>query len=206
MSRRTRLLVLALGLILPATARAQSRWAPSIGVTVNTALGRPDRSFGPGGTVALFRRSGRFGFGAELGYQRFGTEVTTIEDFNNTPGWVYREDIKRSMIRLAALARLEVGSGSVRPYFVAGAGAYDGRFKDRIEVRDANGQPVPLYAFEQSFGDVKPGLTAGLGLDLRRARGGPGLALEARWHGILDIGEDGLETGDFLSFGLALTW
>jgi hypothetical protein len=199
---------IALRAALPTQAGAQAtgRWSPSIGVTVNAALGRPETNWGLGATAALLRRSGRFAFGVEAGYQALGTEVTRVDDFDNQPGSVYREEFTRSMLRLAALVRADVGSGPVRPYLVAGAGAYDGRFHDRIEVRDANGQRIPFYDFEGSGGDVKPGLTAGLGLDLKRRRGGPGLALEARWHGILDLTEDGFGTADFLSLGLALTW
>src|SRR5512147_120845 len=110
-----------------AVAQPTSKWLPSIGFTLNTALGRSETNWGPGGTAALLRRSGRFAFGAEVGYQGFGTEVSRIDDFNNQPGSVYLEEFRRSMFRLAALARVDVGSGRVRPYLIGGGGAYDGR-------------------------------------------------------------------------------
>lgn len=190
----------------PAAAQARGRWSPSVGFTLNTSLGRRETHWGPGATADLLRRSGRFAFGIEAGYQALGTEITRIDDFDNQPGWVYREDFSRSMLRLAALARYEAGSGSLRPYLVAGAGGYDGRFRDRIAVHDANGQRVPFYDFEGTGSDVKPGVTAGVGLVLTRPKGGIGLALEGRWHGIFDVTEAGFGTADFLSFGVALRW
>lgn len=190
----------------PVAAQSPGAWAPGIGVTLNTALGRRESRWGAGATVDLLRRSGRFAFGIEAGYQALGTEVTRIDDFDNRPGWTYREEFRRSLLRAVAIARVELGPGPVRPYAVAGAGAYDGRFHDSIAVHDANGQRVPFYDFEWSGSDVKPGVTAGLGLALRRAGGGPGLALEGRWHGIVDVTEDGFGTADFLSIGLALRW
>jgi hypothetical protein len=194
----------------PGRATAQStdrdRWVPTFGLLVTTPLEGNHSTWGVGGSAALFRQTGRFRLGLELAYQGLGTETTVIENFNNEPGAVLREDFRRSWLRVAGLARLDLGSKAVRPFLVAGVGAYDGRFHDRIEVRNANGERVPFYDFEGSGSDVKPGLTAGLGLELARLRGGLGLGLEARWHGILDIGEDGLVTADFLSLGLALTW
>ncbi len=191
----------------PRAAAAQSSgWSPGVAVTVNTALGRRDSNWGPGATLDLLRRTGRFAFGVEAGYQAFGTEVTRIENFDNRAGWVYREDFRRSMLRLVAIGRIGLRTGPARPYLVAGLGGYDGRFRNRIEVRDENGQRVPFYDFEGSGSDVKPGATAGLGLALVRARGGPRLALEGRWHGIFDVTEDGFGTADFLSFGVAIRW
>jgi hypothetical protein len=156
--------------------------------------------------VSLLRRQGRIGLGLEAGYQRFGTEVTRIDDFNQEPGAIYREEIRRRTFRLVAVTRIELGGGSVRPYAVAGAGGYDGRFRDRIEVRNAQGERVPLYDFDATFGDLKAGLTAGLGVEIRRRERGLGLALEQRWHGILDYGEAGLGTANYLSFGLVARW
>ncbi len=189
-----------------AAAQTRSVWSPGIGVTLNTVQDEQERTWGPGVTVDLLRQRGRFGFGLEAGYQSLGTLVSRIDDFNQQPGWVYREEVKRSLIRLAAITRFELGSGSVRPYLVAGGGAYNARFHDHIEVHDANGQQVPFYDFEWSGSDVKAGATAGASVIFTRPRGGMGFALEGRWHGIFDVTEDGFGTADFLSLGLSLRW
>lgn len=189
-----------------AAAQTPRAWSPGIGINLNTALGREDAPWGPGVTVDLLRRSGRFAFGIEAGYQSFGTQVSRVGDFNNQPGWVYHEEFRRSWYRAAAIARIEFGTGPVRPYLIGGGGPYDGHYRDRIEVRDDNGQRVPFYDFEGSGSDVKVGATAGAGLTFARLRGGMRLALEGRWHGIFDVTEDGFGTADFLSLGLSLRW
>lgn len=190
----------------PIAAQSGSRWSPAIGVGVNTALGRPSRNHGPGVSVSLLHGSGRFRFGAEVGYQGLGTEVSRIENFDNQPGAVYREEFSRSMLRLAALVQFEASRGRLRPYLVAGAGGYDGRFRDRIRVTDGNGQPVPFYDFDGSGSDVKAGLTAGVGVVLTRPGRRMAFGIEGRWHGILDVTEDGFGTADFLSVGGVIRW
>ncbi|MBL8986599.1 MAG: hypothetical protein JNJ80_10030 [Gemmatimonadetes bacterium] len=197
----------ALLALIPDFVAAQSgaRWSPAIGVGVNTALGCPSRNHGPGVSFSLVR-GGRFRFGAEVGYQGLGTEVTRIENFDNQPGAVYREEFSRSMLRLVGVAQFEAGMGRFRPYLIAGAGGYDGRWRDRIRVTDGNGQPVPFYDFDGSGSDVKAGLTAGVGVVLTRPGRRMGFGIEGRWHGILDVTEDGFGTADFLSVGGVIRW
>ncbi len=206
-----RWLLAGLGAVLtlaahPIEAQSGGRWSPAIGVGVNTALARPTRHYGPGVSVSLVRGTGRFRFGAEVGYQGLGTEVSRIEDFDNQPGALYREEFSRSMLRVAGLVQFEAGTGRVRPYLIAGAGGYDGRFRDRIRVTDGNGQPVPFYDFDGSGSDVKAGLTAGVGVVLTRPGRRMAFGIEGRWHGILDVTEDGFGTADFLSFGGVIRW
>lgn len=193
--------------LVPDFAAAQSgaRWSPAIGIGINTAVNRSSRSYGPGAWFSLVR-GGRFKVGAEVGYQDFGTEVARIPNFDNQPGAVLREDFSRSMLRLAGVVQIEAGSGRFRPYLIAGAGGYDGRWRDRIRVTDGNGQPVPFYDFDGSGSDVKAGLTAGVGVVLTRPGRRMGFGIEGRWHGILDVTEDGFGTADFLSVGGVIRW
>lgn len=187
-------------------AQTRTGLSPSIGIGANAALGGDHRTLGPGFQGSLLARRGRFGYGVEAGYQGLGTAVTTITNFDNRPGYVYREEIRRSMIRVVALTRLELGGGAVRPFLTAGGGGYNGRFKDHIEVLDSNGIPIPFYDFEGSGSDLKPGLTGGIGLALTGVGRRLTIEFESRWHGIIDVGEAGFGTANFLSIGLAVRW
>lgn len=190
-------------LALPAPAAAQARWSIAAAGTVTAALERNPGHWGPGAEVAVERRGRRWGFGAELGLHALGTEATRIENFDNQPGAVYQEDIRRILIRFNLAGRFYLGGGPAAPYLVAGAGGYDGRFRDRIAVFDPAGNRVPLYDFEGTGSDVKPGVNAGAGIRFRAGRAR--LGLEARWHGILDIADGGgLVSANHLTIAVVL--
>ena len=199
--------ILAITIWMDGSAQTRGGWSPSLALTAGSSLELDDAVWGVGVSGELLRRKGRLTYGAEIGFQSLGTHTTRIEYFDNQAGWVLTEDVTRSLIRVALLGRWELAEGGLRPYLLAGVGAYNTRFRDRITVLDANGNRVPFYDFSGSGQDIKPALSAGAGLTLTRLRSGPSLGLEARWHGLVAVMEGGgLGTADILTFGLSLRW
>ena len=107
-------------------------------------------------------------FGPEIGYH--GTE--TVQGIQCGPEWAVDcpapGKLRAGLWQAAALARLQAGTGKLRPYAVLGAGPYlAGNFV--VESRQAK---IRRH--------LEPGVTAGLGVQAGF------VGIEGRWHYVSD--------------------
>jgi hypothetical protein len=191
---------------LTVTAQAQSDWSAFGSIGYSTGIQGDLGGRGSlGGTAGLYHSISRnVELGVEAGHHRFGTETTLIVNFNGAG--VYREGFSRSLWQADGMVRIRAPGRSIQPYAAAGVGVYHVRVRDRIEVRDAQGNRVPFYDFLQYNSETKPGLVLGAGFELPRALGAFSPGAHFRWHRILVVGPGRVNFGDFLALSLGLSF
>ena len=208
------LAVVLLALRGPEEARAQratgddldqKSWAGLMTGGYSTAIGD---DFGGGSSVGftagLYRiRSPTFKLGVEVGYDRLGGYTNTYFDIHG-PGITQIEKFNWSVLRAAAVARVQLARSSIRPVGIIGFGAYMVRTRDDIEAFDPNGVSIPMYRFLQIRTTIRPGATVGLGVELPNALGRLTMGAEARWNGLFDLGPGGVAMGNFATFTISV--
>jgi len=199
---RALLIAACLAAVCPTPPAAQqAKWSGALGI--GYANGAGDAFNGRGAlwvTAAGYRGLSRVVRGGlELGHDRFSSIVSLISDVYG-PGSLIREDFRRTYWQASAAMRIRPERGMWRPYAGTGVGAYLVHVHDQIVTRDANGAELPGLQFEQSSTEVKPGIHLLAGLERVALLGRGGLAVQARWDGILAG-----SLGNVVSVGVVLT-
>jgi len=188
------------GLCPGSPAAQQAKWSGALGIGYAAGAGAFSNKAAWWATAAGYRAlSPVVRAGLELGYDRFASIVSLIPDAYG-PGSLIREDFRRSYWQASATMRLRPGRGVWRPYAGTGLGAYLLHVDDHIVTRDASGAEIPGLQFDQSATEVKPGIHVLAGLERVALLGRGGMAIQARWDGIL-----GGSLGSVVSVGVVLT-
>jgi hypothetical protein len=189
----------------PAQADSSGQWTQRASLILTGSLEDGGPGWGIGGSVALFRRTGRnSAVGLEGAYQGLGSDAEHIDRYGMEPT-SSREYTRYKLLRLTGIVRLGAKPSSVGPYVVVGAGMYLTLKQYRFEIR-SNGQWVPLDERSTSLHTWDPGFAAGIGVNLARLQGGGALGMEARWHGLADSSLGGGGLAHYLSLDFGCIW
>lgn len=187
------------------TKGSVSPWSCGLSVGYSEGLGE---GFAPQGSVSASAEgyySGRWvGIGIEGGYHGLGTESSRTLDLYG-PGTSEHRDVSRSASQATVAFRVRRPSGKLRPYAIAGAGAYFLRTQYETDVRDATGAPMPRYQWLGEETEAKPGFNVGAGMVNHHTFGRVSLGFHARWHGMFFVSAGGGEVPSFLTLSAAIT-
>ncbi len=154
---------------------------------------------------AFYRLTPAFSLGAEVGYNRLGTQPDV--DPAGPLGGFFFETTVRSVFHANAVGRIQFSNGFWRPYIMAGAGLFSTSINFTREAKTGTGRTVDELGSSAEFSSTDPGVVLAIGSERMLAFGGSSLGMELRWHRLTDqeISEDNsvlIQDIVILSFGI----
>lgn len=211
---RLRALLLSGAVLLAARAAESQQVGVAAGyVRMPGRIGdsRSDHGFASRLGVYLGARS-LIGFGFEMGFDRLN------EDFSESSnpscllpvggtGPCFLTNWTRDVgLSISAIAKLQTRVGKTTPYVLAGLGALRVRTHQRSEARDGNGNRLPNFEFDGSFGDGALLGHLGAGVAVTPGQGRLAVALEGRTSVVIYNYSGGLQSDVSPSIVIGLRW
>lgn len=156
--------------------------------------------------------SSLIGVGFEIGFDRLNQDFSESSSpacllpGGGTGPCFFKSWTRDLGLSISAIAKLQTRVGRTTPYVLAGLGVMKVRTQQRSEARDENGNRLPNFEFDGSFGDGALLGHLGAGIALTPGQGRLALTLEGRTSMLIHNYSGGIQSDVSPSIVIGVRW